>query len=691
MTRKISTFPFAGGLDLESAAIAVPPGALISGLNYEVLAEGYGRVKGYERFDGQVSPSAVSYYALAFDAGSGAISAGDTVTGATSGATGIVITEPEGLTGSWAGGDAAGTLVLGAVGGTFVDGENLQVSAVTKAVADGAAVISGGASDTEIRTRQLATMAWQRTNIGKVPGQDAVRGVAVHDGVVYAWRDNVGATKLKCYKATSTGWVEMGEIVRIPFTTGLTAFALGSTVTGGTSGASGTIVNVSGTTTTGFIDVASITGTFVTGEALQVSAVTKATAGVPASQYPAPGGRVRWLSHNFYGSSDLYRLYGANGTGQAFEIIPASGMTLIDTGMADDRPQRIFEINNHLGLTFPGGSVQFSGTLDPHAWSVILGAGEIGFGTDVTDVLQANETAVAIFGVSKIAMLQGRDSSDFVLDTLTEEAGAEPDSAQRIATTVYLDRRGLRSLSATQQFGNFKTGTLTGKIERYFRAKRDAGVTLLGSYVVKSKQHYRMIWSDKTGLSVYLGGRQPEAMLFAIEDTPYCFGGGELADGEGVFFGGEDGYVYRMESGNNHDGEPITGFVMTGFNHFGAPEREDRFFKVVLELETPASANIAITAQFNYGDGSQPINGESEFWVTGGAGDFLVDGGGGVWDGATWDSFYWSSAVEGRAEAPLDSVGRNASFIFATTADLDENPHTLQAYAVHHRPGKVQR
>lgn len=75
---------------------------------------------------------------LSFNTGTAAITAGQTVTGATSGATGVVakvVIED----GTWSGGDATGRLILSSTTGTFQNGENLQVSAVTKAVSGGAA------------------------------------------------------------------------------------------------------------------------------------------------------------------------------------------------------------------------------------------------------------------------------------------------------------------------------------------------------------------------------------------------------------------------------------------------------------------------------------------------------------------------------------------------------------------------
>ncbi len=129
-----------GGLDLVSPSIAMNPGRLIGGQNYEPEARGYRRVFGYERYDGQPKPSKASYWVLGFDAGSAAISEGDTVTGATSGATGKALIDAVVTSGSYGGGDAAGYIVLTVVSGAFADDENLQVSAVTKCVADGTAV-----------------------------------------------------------------------------------------------------------------------------------------------------------------------------------------------------------------------------------------------------------------------------------------------------------------------------------------------------------------------------------------------------------------------------------------------------------------------------------------------------------------------------------------------------------------------
>ena len=75
-------------------------------------------------------------FELAFDGGTAEILDGQSVTGATSGATGVVKRAVL-QDGAWSTSDASGRLIFASVSGTFADNENLQVGGVTKALANG--------------------------------------------------------------------------------------------------------------------------------------------------------------------------------------------------------------------------------------------------------------------------------------------------------------------------------------------------------------------------------------------------------------------------------------------------------------------------------------------------------------------------------------------------------------------------
>jgi len=127
---KTASFPLKGGLNIVDSPMSISKGMVLSAVNYELLTKnGYRRIQGHERFDGQASPSEASYWILNYDTGATIEPAVDTtVTGATSGATGkiglVVVT-----TGTWAGGDAVGYLVLFNVSGNFTDTESLLFNA----------------------------------------------------------------------------------------------------------------------------------------------------------------------------------------------------------------------------------------------------------------------------------------------------------------------------------------------------------------------------------------------------------------------------------------------------------------------------------------------------------------------------------------------------------------------------------
>ncbi len=96
----------------------------------------------------------VDWATLAFGTGTSEIKQGDVLVGATSGAT-AVVDQVVLASGSWAGGDAAGTLLLRKVVGAFQNAEYLRVSSVNMARAAGASALG---------LRGYAAVAWAAGN-----------------------------------------------------------------------------------------------------------------------------------------------------------------------------------------------------------------------------------------------------------------------------------------------------------------------------------------------------------------------------------------------------------------------------------------------------------------------------------------------------------------------------------------------
>ena len=255
-------FPLEGGENLTDPALSIPPGNLIFGRNYEVDPEGgYHRIDGFERYDGRIpKPSESKYYILDFQTGTTDMTDTTVITGATSGATAELVADAVVESGSFAGNDAVGYLVIALVTGTFQVGENIQVSASTTSVVQALANVSGATTDALDSTYAQAAEERARSKIGIVPGSGNMRGVWSYGGTIYAFRDNAGGTECKMYKSTTSGWtaVDLGQYIK--YNLGLVEVAEGATLTGATSGATGTVRRV--ITMTGNVGTSNALGYF---------------------------------------------------------------------------------------------------------------------------------------------------------------------------------------------------------------------------------------------------------------------------------------------------------------------------------------------------------------------------------------------------------------------------------------------
>lgn len=844
MVQRHKFFALGGGLDMVTPKIRMPPGHVLAGVNHEPVAGGYARIDGYERFDGHPKPSEANYWVLGFDQGDTAISAEDIVTGATSGATGIALYDVTPSTGSFAASDASGNIVLTNVSGTFVDDENLEVSSVAIAVADGTAEQRGADDDEDDTTWYRGAIEYARDQISAVPGSGPVRGVGILAGTVYAIRDNAGATAGILHKATATGWVEQdlgleiafsaagfreldftsGGIRTIAFTSGgTTEIEVGDTVAGDSSGATADVVKVvvdSGTWAGGdaagtLYLAASQTGTFVsenldvgastnlatidgdsalhdieaddtitggagsaTGTVQQViidsgawadgdaagrlviidqdgsfeaedisvgsitsiatvsansdvisieegDTITGETSGATADitrvvitsgafgtndaagylyltdqtgtfqaetiktgdqlalatitgdsaalSLPA-GGRYDLITHNFFGLSDYRRIYGVNGIGRGFEW-DGSVFVPIRTGLSDalDKPTHISVHKNQLFLSFAGGSVQHSGIGDPYAWSVLLGAGEIGIGQEVTNFLSLLGILV-ITAKNKVSVLYGDDSANWNLRDISADSGAIAWTIQDMGTApVFLDDGGIRTLQATDQFGDFRMGTLSFLIDPIFAARRRRGVLPIGSIRLRAKNQYRLFYDNGSVITMYVGGEAPEFLSQQLDHTVRCSAVGEDSNGNEIaFFGSDNGFVYQIDAGTSFDGEEVEAFLRMAHNNLGTPFLEKRYHGISLELDASPLNTIGIVADFGYSDPDRPDVVEETFEVR---------GGGGFWDEDYWDEFYWSQPSEGVAHASIDGQGPNISVVISSQATY-ERPYTVTGMTI---------
>lgn len=683
--------PLVGGLDLASPALQVKPGRMIACENYECTLQGYHRIDGWERLDGQPKPSEATPYSLAFDAGTTEPSVGDKIEGATSAAFGFLL-EITVDSGSWAGNDAAGTMILRNVSGTFSDNEDLQVSAVTHAVASGTAETPVGDTDAEQASYLADARDAARAEIAAVPGSGSVLGVVSYMGDTYAFRDNAGGTAAVMHKATTSGWSAQSFGVTLDFTSGSTAPSEGDTISGNTSSATATVERVilqSGSwgsgDAAGYLVLSGQSGTFqsetIDNDTTSDVDVMTIAGDSEAITLPA-GGSYGFTVHNFYGASNLKRLYFVSGEGYAHEW-DGSVLAPIRTGLSAslDKPTHVGVLSNHLFLGYDGGHIQFSGTGLPLSFLAADGAGTLGLGDDLTDMASATRSTLIVMARNKVAYITGTDSTNFQLNEYSDESGAVAGTLQMLNEPYFLDDRGVRQMSAVEAFGDWSMGTISKAVEPLILGKKAGGVTPAGSMRVREKDQYRLIYSDGAVLSFYFGRGKVEPSRSQLNFTPTCVYSGEDGSGnELLLAGADDGFVYQIDAGTSADGSEIEAFVRLAFDHQGNPNQIKRYHRGRIEIEGGSGpVSLGVLANFSYGDPEQPEMDERTY-------DFA--GGGGFWDEALWNEFYWSTAYQSVVMVDFDAVGSNISVVLAS--DLtEEDPHTLSALSIYFSPRRV--
>ncbi|MEM7528836.1 MAG: hypothetical protein AAF416_14355 [Pseudomonadota bacterium] len=673
--------PLRGGLDISVPAMLIKDGFAISAQNYEADVGGYRRFIGYEAFDGRPAPSSATYYVMDFTAAEGAPpSAGDTITGATSGATGILLAAPVFDDGSAT--DGYYVYKLGA--GTFQAGEDVEVSSSKVSEAVGAGLLQAAPTPALDNTYQKLAADDLRQAITAVPGEGPVRGVAAYNGDVYAWRDNVGQTEGVMYRATSSGWTAVsGNVNRIAFQAASAAFVAGGTLTGGTSGATATIVRVMVTTgapgngtQTGFLYLSGISGTFEDAETLTGSAGGSATASGAVSQlgFP-PGGHYETTETNFFGAASSRRLYGANGVGPAFEW-DGTNLVFLETGLdsANERPAHIAEFRKHLFLGYRAGSVIFSGIGNPHSWSTTDGAGEIGVGSPISGLVASSATLV-IGSDNRVDYLTGTSASDFVNNPLSPDSGMREHTLHQIDQPVYLDDGAIRGLSATEALGGWRMGSMSRRVEALFDTLRSEGVTPVCSMRVRQRDLYRVFFSDGSAISMYLGRKDPEIMTLDFPVQASCAYSSYTEGEDRLFIGAEDGFVYEFDKDRTFNGNTMICWVRLGWFHGGRPHDNKRFVAVQVEAEAPGSSTIGIASEVDYGNpdaipGIQNVTSIS---------------GGGFWDESRWDTIYYDLATVAEIDSTIDQLGRNITFAIYHEGNGDR-VHVLKVLTIWHAP-----
>ena len=697
MSTSIHYIRMGGGLDNTSSPVQSKDGRLVACQNFEEVfgLQGYRRIYGYERYDGQVQPSAATYYSFTFDAGVSEITAGQVLTGDL-GVNGYATVVSVTLTsGSWAGGDAAGTLVVYDQDAAFTDNAVLKVGAVVKATASSASLL-GVFTDPEYSTRKALTIAAARAAIDPVPGSGAILGAALFNGAVFAARNAADGLTAALYVSSVNGWVlvKSGLIPGGDWKMQVANFSGSSTtmklygVDGrnnpfyvSPSGTGYTYIKITGIWESNATSITSNTigtgiKTFVVIEANRNYTVGEGLVIYDAAT--AANSMTGFVTAWTPGTKTLEVLIGSHtgsGTKTAWDI---GREPYSDAGIYTDKPYLLAAHKNHLFLAYPYGQLQTSDLGEPTTYTTT--AALFGTGEEMTNLMTLKSDNLAVYCENSIHIISGTSQLDWQKDVYSATGGAIADTAVEVAgVAVHLDHPGIKSLQATQAYGNYETSTFSGDVSITLNALRP---TLIGAIGNRTSQQYRLYSS--TG-DVLVGTVMTPAAAIAQKDVSFttskylhgisCVASGELSDGsEIVLFGTTDGYVMREGVGTSFDGEPIISSLKLPFYSYKTPSRKKRFRKIAVEVLTDESLTVMFKQHFDNLDGNYPTS-ENLLAPTVAANGF--------WDIAAWDLFTWTSnSAQGQSEVNVMGIGRNMALLFWHESATDL-PFTLQGAIVH--------
>ena len=668
-------FGFGGGLDQLSPPITMKEGVAINANNFECgTYGGFTRIKGYERYDGHAKPSDAQYSSLPVTV-TGSYVLGNTITGATSGATGVLIAV------------TATTWFITKVTGTF-QVETINISGLPVATSS-SGTSNGGAATPALNATYLNLAADQyRSDIAAATGSGSVLGIWQYNGTKYKFRNNAGGTAAVLFKNSASGWAAVTMYNEVSFTVGaVTTPADGETLTQG--GVTATVKRVvtqsgawSGTAAGRFIVTNPAGGNFAAGAATLSGGATVTLTAVQTAITLLPGGRYEFVNHNFGGAANTTRMYGCDGVNRAFEFDGTVFVPIV-TGMTTDTPEHITAFKKHLFISI-AGSIQHSGLGTPYVWTPITGAAELAVGDQCTGfLLQTGGTSVGtlvILNRNQTYILYGNSSSDWNLVLFNPEAGAIEWTQQFIGQGVLLDDRGITSIGASQNFGNFTGATLSRKVDTFLRDLMD---TANASCIVRDKNQYRLFFSGGSALYVTFEGTKLSGMMpVTLTDPITCICSQEGANGvEEIYFGSSNGMVYQMDVGTSFDGEAIAYNLELSYAHFGSPRLLKQYRKTAIEISGSSYCEFGFSYSLGYGSTelAQPSSTTTTNELSGTN-----------WDDFTWDSFYWDGRNLLPTEVDLDGVAENISLVFSGTSD-EFDSFTLNGASINYTPRRVFR
>lgn len=298
--------------------------------------------------------------------------------------------------------------------------------------------------------------------------------------------------------------------------------------------------------------------------------------------------RIRFVEFNFNGTPKICFVDGVNpaclydGTTWVEITAAHSGANYANAGgnQVIDAPAYVNVFKNTLFLAGQHLTV-YSAPLTEYDFTAASGAGQIPVGYNVVQIKPFRDS-LYVFGSNHIKKIEV-SNTDFVLNDVTTNVGClASDSVQEIdGDLLFLSQDGFRPISGTDRIGDVQLEVVSKKIQRLVTEEIISNdMSEVCSVLVRSKSQARFFLSSPTKDTVSTFG-----ILGCLRDYPNgsiawewsrlkgisaaCAASKYIGASEYILHGDYDGNVFRQESGNDFNGNPIEAIYSTPFLDFG--------------------------------------------------------------------------------------------------------------------------
>ena len=336
----------------------------------------------------------------------------------------------------------------------------------------------------------------------------------------------------------------------------------------------------------------------------------------------------------------------------------------------------------YAGMANSKQEVVFSVPFDEDDFTTGSGAGSFKVDDTITGLKVFRED-LFVFCQDRIFKLSGTSSSNFAVTPVTRNIGCvNGQTIQEFAgDLIFLAPDGLRTVAGTARIGDVELGTISTPVQSVFN-DNIANASGFRSLVIPNKTQYRVFFTKSGVLQA-----TTEGVLTSLRGQSF-----EFANIKGirptstdtvttatetiVIHGGDGGYVYRQETGNDFDGTAVSGKYRSPDLSFGDPGIRKHMHRVLVSYKPESSISADMFLRYDYEDPNAPR--PAAYSLT--ASDIVAVYGTGAYGTATYG---------GQSEPLLRQSVEGSGFTVALRVDDNGTtaPYALRGFQMEYQTG----